>query len=722
MMEEERIENPNREEVILSVKNVSVEFKTYSGIVHALSNVSFDLKQGKFLGIVGESGSGKSTLALSIMSLLPENAVMRGSIYLKGTEYISDAIINNAKKRKARKILEDNLRNIRWKNISMVFQGAMNSFNPVYTIRRQMFEVFKIHTPLNNDEIEKKVEEALRMAGLNISVLDMYPHELSGGMKQRAVIAMALSLDPDIVIADEPTTGLDVITQAEIISQLKKLKENGKIKSLILISHDLGVVSQLADEVMVLYAGRVFEYGEKTTIFKNTANPYTYKLIGSYPSIRNAKKYVEGIPGSLPDPMKISKGCRFADRCYMVRDVCLEKEPELIKVEDNHYSACFYWNSIRKSDKSDIKTEPYHVIQQSSMVEVKDLVKYFDIKESISKALFEREKRFVRAVDDITFTIRKGEILGVVGESGSGKTTLGKTLLGLYSPTSGKIIYSFSNGDVEITPTTSETELMRSSIRKETQMIFQDPYDSLNPKLTVYDIVAEPIIAKRYHKGNEDEDKIYKNPLEILNLVKIALAKASLKPVENYLFRYPHELSGGERQRVATARALVLNSEFIIADEPTSMLDVSIRASFMNMMKEIRSKEGITMVYISHDIASTYYMSDKILVMYLGKAVEMGSAEAIINEPLHPYTKALIKAIPTPFSDWDPSKIDIIGEIGNAINVPKGCRFYNRCIYRQDICKDTPPTAKGTEDHWYFCHFSQDELMAIKNGQASSNS
>ncbi|CAC11415.1 sporulation protein (spo0KD) related protein [Thermoplasma acidophilum] len=704
------------------MRNVSVEFKTYSGIVHALSDVSFDLKQGRFLGIVGESGSGKSTLALSIMSLLPENAMMRGSIYLKGTEYISDVIINNAKKKKARKILEDNLRNIRWKNISMVFQGAMNSFNPVYTIRRQMFEVFKIHTTLDNDEIEKKVEEALRMAGLNISVLDMYPHELSGGMKQRAVIAMALSLDPDIVIADEPTTGLDVITQAEIISQLKKLKENGKIKSLILISHDLGVVSQLADEVMVLYAGKVFEYGEKSRIFQNTANPYTYKLIGSYPSIRNAKRYVEGIPGSLPDPMKIGKGCKFADRCYMARDVCREEEPELIKVEDNHYSACFYWDSIKKSDKSDVKTEPYHVIQQSSMVEVKDLVKYFEIKESISKALFEREKRFVRAVDDITFAIRKGEILGIVGESGSGKTTLGKTLLGLYSPTAGKITYSFSNGDVEITPTTSESELMRSSIRKETQMIFQDPYDSLNPKLTVYDIVAEPIIARRYHKGNKEKDDIYKNPLEILNLVKIALAKASLKPVENYLFRYPHELSGGERQRVATARALVLNSEFIIADEPTSMLDVSIRASFMNMMKEIRSKEGITMVYISHDIASTYYMSDKILVMYLGKAVEMGSADAIINEPLHPYTKALIKAIPTPFSDWDPSKIDIIGEIGNAINVPKGCRFYNRCIYRQDICKDNPPTVKGAEDHWYLCHFSQDELMAIKNGQKSPNS
>lgn len=705
MIETENIESNEINKPLLKIENLSVSFKTFEGMVHALTNINLTLSEGETLGILGESGSGKSTIAMSIMSLLASNAVIEGSITFKDKTYVSGK--NNKISRKSKKILDENMRNMRWKNISMVFQGAMNSFNPVYTIRKQIAEVFKIHTDYNDDEINKKLIETVKLAGLNPSVLDAYPHELSGGMKQRAVMAMALALKPDIVIADEPTTGLDVITQAEIISQLKKLKEENKIKSLIIISHDIGVISQLADHIVVLYAGKIMEYGTARDIYINSKNPYSIELLKSYPSIKNGKKHVNGIPGTLPDPINLTKGCRFHERCYFAKDICKQSDPELKKVGNDHYSACFFADSLEPNKLAPEDYNEKYIISDKNIVETKDLKKYFDLKAGAG-SLFAKSHKFVRAVDDVNIYLRKGEILGIVGESGSGKTTLGRTLIKLYEATSGNIYYYLDKGKIDITKLSrkdKQAEEEYKEFKRNIQMIFQDPYDSLNPKMTVFDIVSEPIIAHKYTN----------NPEEMLNMVSETLKKVNLNPPGNYLYRFPYELSGGEKQRVATARALVLKTKFIIADEPTSMLDVSLRAGFMNMLNNIRKTDELSVIYISHDIASVYYLSDRIAVMYLGVIVEYGNADDIINNPLHPYTKALIRAVPLPTPDWDPGDIEIIGEIGNAINVEKGCRFYSRCIYHQKICKDTKPPLKGSDNHFYLCHFSEDELLRIKN-------
>ncbi len=702
----ETVENKsNIENEMLNVKNFYVNFETYDGIVHALDDINFTLKNNEVLGILGESGSGKTTLATAIMGLLPENAGVKGSITLNGKTYLRENDFNSGKKlnRKQLKILDQNLRNIRWKDISIVFQGAMNSFNPVYTIGKQIREVYKLHTDLSDNEIEEKLLKTIRYAGLNKMVINAHPHELSGGMKQRAVIAMALALDPEIVIADEPTTGLDVITQAEIINQLKALKKQGKIKSMIIISHDIGVISQLADHIMVLYAGKIMEYGTSRDIYLNSQNPYTVELLKSYPSIKNAKKHVEGIPGTLPDPINIPEGCIFYERCIYHDAICKQKEPDITYINNEHYSRCYFASKLTEKERvnTDIDGEP--IIGTEKKVETKDLVTYFDLKKSMAGSLFSNKERVVRAVDDINIEINRGEILGIVGESGSGKTTLARTIIGLIKPTAGEIIYNFENTNININKIKQRSKEY-SVFRKNTQMIFQDPYDALNPKMTVYDIVAEPIIA---HRSTN-------NPGEMLNMVKSTLKEVNLTPPENYLERFPHELSGGERQRVATARALVLNSELIVADEPTSMLDVSLRAGFMNLIKNLRNKNNLSILYISHDIASVYYLSDKIFVMYLGVGVEYGDSKDIVNNPLHPYTKALIKAVPSPTPDWNPGNIDIIGEIGNSINVPKGCRFYDRCIYKQGKCKNEKPPVQKTGTHWYLCHFTQDELDNIK--------
>ena len=689
-------------ENVIRVNNLSVDFDTLDGKVRALDRINLTIQNGETLGILGESGSGKSTLAMAIISMLESNAEISGSIEFRGDIYVNSQNTSKSIKNRDYKSLNEKLRNIRWKNISMVFQGAMNSFNPVYTIKKQLYDVYKLHTDYSNEEIEKKVLNAIKIAGLDKAVLDSYPHELSGGMKQRAVIALALSLSPDLVIADEPTTGLDVITQAEIINQLKKLKAEKIIKSMIIISHDIGVVSQLADHVAVLYAGRIMEYGTVGDIYNNPKNPYTIELLNSYPSIIEGKQHLEGIPGALLDPLKRPSGCYFYDRCFFRKDNCKEITPEDIKIELEHYSKCLYANEVENRTKI-LNENLKPVIEDRKILEVQDLVKYFELHGTKHGSLFSRKNEYVRAVDHVSFNIKKGEIVGLVGESGSGKTTLGRVLLSLIEPTEGSVTFTLNNDVINLENMHKDRKYKKEKymkFRHGVQSIFQDPYDSIDPKMPIVNIVSEPVIAQ---KASDSPDKTR-------NLVIQSLEKSNLKPAEKFILRYPYELSGGERQRVATARALVLNSEFVIADEPTSMLDVSLRVSFMNMLDGIRRDTGLSILYISHDIVSVFYLADRIMVMYLGVIVEYGKAEDVVLHPLHPYTKALIKAVPVPGTGWDPGDIQIIGEIGNAINVPAGCRFYHRCVFRKDICKSKKPPLKIYNDHGYECHFEQNEL------------
>ena len=731
--------NRNPGQTLVEANGLSVSFATADGNVNALNDVSFEIREGEILGIIGESGSGKSTLALSIMSLLPDNANVTGSLKFRG-EVVTDsensgrAYFNLSRKR--RMLLDQRLATMRWKEISMVFQGAMNSLNPVYSVRKQIREVFQIHTDLSVQEIDNRIMETSRVAGFNTKFLDSFPHEISGGMKQRAVITMALALDPVLVIADEPTTGLDVITQAKIIRELKELRESGKIRSMVIISHDVGVVSQLADRVAVLYAGRLMEIGAPEDIYLHQGNPYSKALIESYPSIKNTRKMVTGIPGSVPDMLKLHDGCYFADRCSIADDVCHREKPPFVELVPGHMSLChfakdFYSKSQGlKINVDETGSDTFFSKPRSNELLIKGdkLTKYFTHTSSQLAGLFSRSgEKIVRAVDKIDLKLNRSEIIGVVGESGSGKTTLGRTFLLSHKPTSGSLVFYPNAQDFmeiderggrrhnKIDQVGGSSDVLAEialhnirestphfrNFRRKAQLIFQDPYDSLNPKMTILDIVAEPIYA----------NKAYKTYDEVVEKVSAALETANLKPAVNYLNRFPHELSGGERQRVSIARALVLRPDFLVADEPISMLDVSIRANIMNLLINLRDEFGMAIMYISHDIASARYVSDKLAVMYLGKIVEYGPSEEIISKPLHPYTKALINAVPIPDPHWASIDLKIRGEIGNSIDVVPGCRFYDRCAYRKDICKSEEPPARVEHSVTYFCHFDQNGLI-----------
>jgi oligopeptide/dipeptide ABC transporter ATP-binding protein len=837
---------------IIDIQNFSVKFQTEDGVVSALDRVSLQLRSGETIGILGESGSGKTTLALSIMALLPPNASVEGEIKFQGETITAPGISGRAllkMPRRQKRILTDKLLHIRWRGISMVFQGSMNAFNPVYTIQKQIAEVFHLHTKYSPEEVQERVVDSVRRAGLDPAVLKSYPHELSGGMKQRAVIAMALALHPKLVIADEPTTGLDVVIQARLIHELKELRKS-EIESMIVISHDIGVIAQLASRVVVMYAGRMMEMGTAEDIYLRSTNPYTRALTDSYPSLARARTAIRGIPGAPPDLITPPPGCRFAPRCHYTQDKCRMEEPPLIEVAPGHFSACHFARELGAGTLMPTVTAeeavppmepPPDLYTRPSLMRGESVTKYFNLRGSQAGALFSRPgvRRFVHAVDHIDFDVFPGEVLGIVGESGSGKTTIGRVMLKLVDASGGRLVFRFGGpaqvaGLVEaelrrlpkpakeggpendggsapasspaaerheeaaarliaagwndmlslaaapvsevqrltslpmdaaarlvqtaqrhagVTPALAEklhaagykdsmdlaaadpkkvaaqigipapeaerlvtAALYRSDVshlgengpayqgfRRMTQMIFQDPYDSLDPNMTIYDIIEEPLIAHR----------MASNPAKVLQRIQDALTIAQLRPPSNYLDRYPHELSGGERQRVSAARALVTNPSFLVADEPISSLDVSLRAGFLNLLKRLRLDLGTTIVYVTHDIASARYVADRILVMYLGSGVEMGPSEEVIRTPLHPYTKALIQAVPLPTPRWNPGELEIKGEIGNAIDVPKGCRFAARCIYRQPKCDDVAPPKQGKPTHWYLCHFTQDELRAL---------
>ncbi len=782
--EEFETENKN---TLIKIDNLSVHFRTLEGKVQALDGINLDLNEGEILGIIGESGSGKSTTALSLLGLLPENAEITGSVVYLDKDIINskDTTTDKKLRAKTKRLLDQRLAEIRWKEISMIFQGAMNAFNPVHTIRNQIEEVFEIHNTFSDisnmqeedfiDEgnlrakanemaledikdkesrefkiIEERIyqdllaklksdlktmsvkekkkllqynrmESSCRKAGFNPKFLDAYPHELSGGMKQRGIIAMALALNPKVVIADEPTTGLDVITQAKIIKELKGLKDSRTIHSMIVISHDVGVVSQLANYVAVMYAGRVMEYGEPRDIFVNPRNPYTYALMHSYPSIDSTKKRIHGIPGSVPDLISPPEGCFFASRCFMAQDICRTEKPTLKILNSDHKSLCHFetideeeyerfqrYGDELKADES--------ALDRPTLLETKELSKYFSVHSNLTTNLFGgANKPVVHAVDKVNLTIGKRTIIGVVGESGSGKTTLGKLLVNALEPTSGNLTFIMGAGEddkLEITKMNKSNPKYRI-FRKESQLIFQDPYDSINPKMSIFDIVAEPLIVQRkdiMSRRSRADTSLIQADFDLESEVKSALDISNLRPPENYIERYPHELSGGERQRVSIARAITLNPSFLVADEPISMLDVSIRANIMNLLIDLKEKKDISVLYISHDIASARYVSDFVIVMYLGQVVEFGRSEEIIRNPLHPYTKALISAVPSLDPQWVNKGLDIVGEIGSAINPKVGCRFYGRCVYHKDICKSENPPVQTNGRRYYSCHFAQEEL------------
>lgn len=659
---------------LLKVEDLAIHYRTGAGPVQAVDGIHFDLRPGEALGLVGESGCGKTTAAKAMLRLLPPNGeVPRGRIDFDGRDLAA--------------LDEESMRKVRWKDIAWISQAAMNALDPVYTVGDQILEAMNAHIKIDRKSAWAHAEELFRAVGIDPGRLSAYPHEMSGGMKQRAVIAMALALDPKLIIADEPTTALDVVTQAQILARLSKLRRERGM-GLLFITHDISVVVQTCDRVAVMYGGHIMETGPVREVFGTPFHPYTMGLTNAFPTLEGAQRELISIPGSPPDLLNPPSGCRFAERCPFATERCVNEIPRLHPVGEDRQAACHYPDQAEAFRVKAALNQTWAVVGERLnepvqgagtlepvtadtplLLEVEGLKKHFPVEQGFLDGLRGRNKdRKVHAVDGISFDLREGEILGLAGESGSGKTTTGEMLVRLLDITEGEI--RFEGADIA---RLSGSEL--KTFRRRAQMIFQDPYQTLNPRFTIYDIVAEPLIIHRLAEGEALKARVVET-----------LERAGLKPAEVYAERFPHELSGGQRQRVAIARAIVLEPRFIVADEPVSMLDVSIRAGVLNLMHRFRNELGISFVYVSHDLPTIRYVADRTAIMYLGEIVEVGPTEQVVRERKHPYTQLLLAASPEPDPAVVKPPLESAGEIPSAVEPPNGCHFHTRCPRAMPHC------------------------------------
>jgi peptide/nickel transport system ATP-binding protein len=739
---------------VLDIQNLSTHIKLTSSVVQAVGNVDLQVDAGETLGVVGESGCGKSMTGLSIMGLLPPGgSIVNGSIKLEGRELVG--------------LKDDELRRIRGNEVAMIFQDPLTSLDPTKTIGYQVGEPVRLHRGASRSEALDRAVEVLSLVGLPRPKerLKDYPHQLSGGLRQRVMIAMALACEPKLLIADEPTTALDVTIQAQILALLKDLKDRLGM-AMLLITHDMGVIAGHADRVNVMYAGRVVETAPAVTLFDEMHHPYTQALLASIPQLnQDARKALHAIPGLPPDLAHPPQGCRFAARCTRATDKCRSEEPPLAGKTFDHKFACWHpvdgplelvvigaggpdaastglggsdaasLDQAAASDKvgfvhdaeladtgaggtagltsaspetqpgagqpaviaaglketADGRLEVAEVKVAANgngvapLLELRNLVKEFPV---TAGAILQRKVAAVHAVSDVSFSVPAGTTFGLVGESGCGKTTIGKLIVALERPNSGSI--SVNGEDV--------SKLHRADLRRkrrDLQLMFQDPQSSLDPRMRVGTIIAEPLSVQHIGSKRAQRDRVF----ELLSEVGLP---------RNAVERYPHEFSGGQRQRIGLARALTVNPKLIVADEPVSALDVSIRAQVLNLMKRLQASYGLTYVVISHDLAVVKYMADQIGVMYLGKLVEMGSGQDIYERAAHPYTAGLIATIPVPDPTLERAKTGaaIRGELPSPVNPPSGCRFRTRCQFAQERCAAEEPKLRSFgPGHVAACHF-----------------
>jgi oligopeptide/dipeptide ABC transporter ATP-binding protein len=621
---------------------------------------------------------------LSIMGLLPQGGkVVSGSIKLDGRELVG--------------LSDAELRTIRGNDVAMIFQDPLTSLDPTKTIGYQVAEPVRLHKGVSKARAMARATEVLGMVGLPRPAerLGDYPHQLSGGMRQRVMIAMALSCEPKLLIADEPTTALDVTIQAQILALLHDLKDRLGM-AMLLITHDMGVIAGHADRVQVMYAGRMVEVTSTPNLFARMCHPYTRALLASIPRLsQDGSRRLLTIGGLPPDLSRPPAGCRFAPRCSRATGKCRDQEPPLTGERADHLFSC--WHPVDgpadAGAAAALQVEPRSARPAGEaavgpvppLLEVRDLVKEFPV---TAGAILQRKVGAVHAVSTVSFTVAAGETFGLVGESGCGKTTIGRVVVALERPDAGSVL--LNGQDISAL---SGGELRRQ--RRDLQLMFQDPYSSLDPRMRVGSIIREPLSIQRVGTRQEQQQRVF----ELLDEVGLP---------RNAVERYPHEFSGGQRQRIGLARALTLSPKVIVADEPVSALDVSIRAQVLNLMKRLQADHGLTYVVISHDLAVVKYMADRIGVMYLGKLVEMGSAEDIYQRAAHRYTAGLIATIPVPDRQEARSRegAGIKGELPSPVTPPSGCRFPTRCPFAQDLCAQEEPRLRSFgPGHVAACHF-----------------
>ncbi|UCF90229.1 MAG: ABC transporter ATP-binding protein [Desulfobacterales bacterium] len=665
---------------VLEIQNLSISFATSNGELHAVQDVSFKIQPGETFGLAGESGSGKSTLAYAIMRYLPSNATIQG-----GKIIFRDA--NLLEKR------EQDLQKIWGNEIAMVYQDPKTALNPAIRVGHQIAEVLQIHRDLNEPQAWQHALNLLDLVNFADPQFNArkYPHQLSGGMQQRIIIAMALACDPALLIMDEPTTGLDVTTQAHIIELIEDLKI--KVRSSILyITHDLSVIAQVSDAVGIIYAGQLLETGTAEQIFTKASHPYSSGLLRAIPDL-DPKKPFKSIQGYLPDRTRPIPCCIFEPRCDLATERCRVEPPPVYQVAENHFSKCFRWQAAGTwRDEAAVSAKKLRNTQdRQTLVAVEQVKKYYG-----DSHLYERilgiEPSVVKAVDDVSFDVGSDETFALVGESGCGKTTLARCMVRILDLTQGRISFLYPKAQ-------NGGHKFDRELRRKNQIIFQHPDSSLNPFKTIGAILGRPL--KLYGVARKDRRQRVHALLEAVKLDR------------GYINRFPKELSGGEKQRVAIARAFAGNPQFVILDEPVSALDVSIQAAIIDLLLEFKATRKITYLFISHDLSLVRHVADKVAVMYLGKLCEIGDIESVFGPPYHPYTKALLSAIPRPDPPQGKRSIRLEGSIPSAKNPPPGCRFHTRCPSKiGEICETAAPAFQAIhKNHLIACHIPLEILQ-----------
>ena len=691
MTTDHRIKTP-----VLQVENLAISYETRKGDVPAVRGVSFEIQRAEAYGIVGESGCGKSTVAFGIVNFLGRNGrIVDGHILFQGQDLAGRS--------------QGELRRIRGDQIAMVYQDPMQALNPSMRLGDQMAEVLTVHRSMEKGAAWEKCIEMLKRVYMPdpANVMRRYPHQVSGGQQQRVVIAMALLNGPALLIMDEPTTALDVTVEAAVLDLIAGLQRDFET-AIMYISHNLGVIARVSTKVGVMYAGEIVERASVEDVYLRPFHPYTQGLMRCVPRLGMDKysSYLYPIPGRVPPPSNLPPGCIFEPRCHYAREECRLRKPELRLVGFKHWARCHFAKEIAEQGWTPPEGVTAELAARTERAKVAETILKVDhaktFYEAPSKKLIGGKKQYVKAVDDVSIEVRRGETLGVVGESGCGKSTLVKTIIGMEKPTDGE----FEFMGIDIAAPVSKRNL---ALIKDLQMVFQNPDSTLNPSFKVGAQIARPL--QRFKTVPSDQVRA-----EVIHLLEI------MRLGERYYDRLPRQLSGGEKQRVGIARAIAGRPELVLCDEPVSSLDVSVQAAVLNLLMEIQTELGTTMVFIAHDLSVVRFFCDHIAVMYLGQIAEIGPAEAIYAPPYHPYTEALLSAVPIPDPGTKQKHIRLSGNVPSALNPPSGCRFHTRCPRRAEmlpdggkICETTvPPWQEVGKGHRICCHIPLERLRQME--------